>query len=132
MRYFLNLVIYVGVCFCTPVVLANSVTVITNNSHPISNVPNGARIINLDKAEELHEQLSTNLPNNPEQAASIAKSRLSTAANDIQKALQDVVDAWAMGVVKVPAVIIDYRVVYGVSDVDRAIALINDFQELTP
>lgn len=132
MRYFLRLVIYIGACFCTPVVIANNVTVITNNAHPIFNVPNGVRIINLDRAEELHEQLSANLPNNPEQAANIAKSRLSTAANDVQKALQDVVDAWSMGVVKVPAVIIDYRVVYGVSDIDRAIALINDFQELTP
>lgn len=44
-------------------------------------------------------------------------------------ALQDVVDAWSLGVTKVPAVVIDNYVVYGEADVNQAISQITAYQE---
>lgn len=132
MRFFKYIAVSIGVCFATSAMSASSITIITNNAHPISNAPHSARIINLDHAEELHQQLSLNLPSNPEQAAKIARSRLSTTTNSLQIALQDVVDAWTMGISKIPAVVVDNKVVYGVSDAQKAVALIESHQEPKP
>lgn len=132
MRFFLYIAVSIGICFGVPSAIASSITIITNNAHPVSNIPDGARVINVDRAEELHEQVSLNLPKNPEQAVSTAKARLSTVIGDIQLALQDVVDAWAMGVAKIPAVVVDNKVVYGITDAQKAVALINSYQEQKP
>lgn len=131
MRFFLRLWVSLSIVICTPYGMAETIIIVTNNAHPITNVPREARIINLDRAEDLHEQLSVNLPKNPQQAVTTAKARLSTASADIQLALQDVVDAWALGITKVPAVVIDNRVVYGVSDIGRAVSLIKNHREST-
>lgn len=132
MRFFLYIAFSIGVCLGVPSTIAGSITIITNNAYPVSNIPDGARIINLDRAEELHERVSLNLPKNPEQAVSTAKARLSTVIGDIQLALQDVVDAWAMGVAKIPAVVVDNKVVYGITDAQKAVGLINSYQEQKP
>ncbi|MGL4668282.1 MAG: TIGR03757 family integrating conjugative element protein, partial [Saezia sp.] len=75
-----------------------------------------------------------NLPDDPEEAAQMARQRLEEGTQSMQQAmrgiLQDVVDVWSLGVFKVPAVIVDQRyVVYGESDVNQAIFKIKRYQE---
>lgn len=128
MRFLIQLLLSMVITVTASTVVAATIIVITNGNHPVSNIPSGARIIELDKPLQLHETLSENLPSNPEQAAQLARSRLTTSANELQSALQDVVDAWALGVTKVPAVVVGNYVVYGVTDVIQATATINAYQ----
>lgn len=128
MRFFIPFLLSVVITLTASTVVAETVIVVTDSTHPISNIPSGARLIKLDRPLQLHEKLSANLPNDPAQAAQIASSRLAVSGNELQTALQEVVDAWALGIVKVPAVVLGNYVVYGVTDVAQATALIKAYQ----
>lgn len=99
--------------------------VITDRNHPVQ-VPSGARLILLDDSERLETKLSEGLPADPQRAAAIMQQRL--RSNDAQRLQQDLVaaqqnlvDAWTLGVTKIPAVVVDRKyVVYGETDVGSA------------
>ncbi|WP_369628717.1 TIGR03757 family integrating conjugative element protein [Pseudomonas syringae] len=99
--------------------------VITDRNHPVK-VPSGARLILLDDSESLEAKLSEGLPADPHRAAAIMQQRL--RSNDAQRLQQDLVaaqqglvDAWSVGVTKIPAVVVDRKyVVYGDTDVGSA------------
>lgn len=99
--------------------------VITDRSHPIQ-VPSGARLILLDDSERLETKLSEGLPADPQRAAAIMQQRLRSSdaqrlQQDLVAAQQNVVDAWTVGVTKIPAVVVDRKyVVYGETDVGSA------------
>lgn len=102
---------------------------VTNTANPLQNIPDGARVINLDESIELYQRLSDNLPNDPQRAEQLVRSRLTTLGTayqqKIQRTLQDALDAYQLGVKKIPAVIQDNRyVVYGEPDVSVALQLI--------
>lgn len=108
-----------------------SVTIVTDSVHPLHNIPNEARIIMLDDCIELHSTLSNNLPNDPVQAEQLVKARLTVIGDSyqqsIQHALQDALEAYQLGVTKIPAVIQDNRyMVYGELDVSVALQLIEE------
>lgn len=106
-----------------------SLTIVTDSRQPLHNIPNDARIIVLDDSIKLHVTLSDNLPNDPIEAEQVVKARLTALGNSyqqtLQQALQDALEAYQLGVLKIPAVIQDNRyVVYGESDVSVALQLI--------
>ncbi len=102
------------------------VWVVTDRNHPVQ-VPQQARLILLDDSETLEAKLSEGLPTNAQQALSVIQQRLRTPdAQRLQRDLavvqQGLVDAWSLGVTKLPAVVVDRQfVVYGETDVLAAV-----------
>lgn len=104
--------------------------VITDSHHPVQGNPD--RLILLDAAEQLEAELSTDLPADPQQAAALAQQRLQSGGVSLQKRLADayqgITDAWSLGIVKIPAIVIDQRhVIYGEHDVEAAQAKVRQF-----
>lgn len=107
-----------------------STWVITDSLHSIHGQSD--RLILLDAAEQLEAELSTDLPIDPKQAASLAQQRLRSGGTDLQQRLADayqgITDAWSMGITKIPAIVIDQRyVVYGEPDIEAAQAKVRQF-----
>ncbi|HGW4265478.1 TIGR03757 family integrating conjugative element protein [Stutzerimonas nitrititolerans] len=108
--------------------------VVTDSRHPVTNT-GGARVIELDRAEQLTRALSVGLPANPRLATITAKKRLSSAEGrritaELRRAYQDIADAKGLQVQKIPAVVVDRTlVVYGLADVAEAEELIDAYQQ---
>ncbi|MBD3875680.1 TIGR03757 family integrating conjugative element protein [Stutzerimonas stutzeri] len=106
--------------------------VVTDSQHPVTNAGN-ARVIELDRPAQLTQALSQGLPTDPQRAASAAEEMLSSEEGrrltaELRRAYQDVADAKALKVQKVPAVIVDRTyVVYGLSDVAEAAGLVDAY-----
>lgn len=104
--------------------------IITDQAHPVSAAA-GTRVILLDEQQRLEEQLSHRLSSDPrEAAASVQRYLASPQGKELQdnlaNAQQGLVDAWSLGIQKVPAVVVDRRyVVYGEPDVSTALRLID-------
>lgn len=104
--------------------------VITDSYHPVHGQPD--RLILLDAAELLETELSTDLPADPQQAALLAQQRLQSGGTSLQKRLADayqgITDAWSLGIVRIPAIVIDQRhVIYGEHDIEAAQAKVRQF-----
>lgn len=88
----------------------------------------------LDASDALEDELSTGLPNDPGRAAALVQERMSGVdgqrINDqLRVAQQGVADAWSLRITRVPAVVVDKSyVVYGISDVGQAEALIAEWR----
>lgn len=109
------------------------VQVFTDNDHPVQ-AHAGIPVLKLDQPARIEAALSTDLPVDPAQAAALVRRRLegggATLQHQLGQAYQGVVQAWGLGVAKLPAVVVDGRyVVYGESDVDRALARIAAYRE---
>ena len=130
MRFFYLLPILMALC-CT--VHAQNLTVVTDRHHPVINLPADTRVIELDAAESLLNQSFADLPSDPAQAEKIARARLQSPDTDFQSvlrtALQGSVDAWSLGITKIPAVIVERYVVYGQRDVGKALLQIQAYRE---
>lgn len=109
--------------------------VITDQAHPVTNT-SGIRVILLDEQQRLEEQLTGRLPSDLSKAAASIQAYLSSPEGlhfqrELTQAQQGVVDAWNIGVEKIPAVVIDRRyVVYGESDVHNAVAMIERSEDI--
>jgi|GEM_PF-5237141 len=68
MRLFFQFLFSIVFTLSASVAIAETVIVITDSTNLVSNVTNKTRIIELDKPLQLHEKLSANLPNDPQQA----------------------------------------------------------------
>lgn len=106
--------------------LANAETwIVTDRNHPVQ-APAHVRLILLDESERLEAKLSEGLPANQQQAIAIMQQRLMSSdaqrlQRDLALAQQNLVDAWSMGVTKVPAVVVDRKfVVYGETNATAA------------
>ncbi|MBN4180653.1 TIGR03757 family integrating conjugative element protein [Pseudomonas savastanoi] len=106
--------------------LANAETwIVTDRNHPVQ-APAHVRLILLDESERLEAKLSEGLPANQQQAIAIMQQRLMSSdaqrlQRDLTLAQQNLVDAWSMGVTKVPAVVVDRKfVVYGETNATAA------------
>lgn len=111
---------------------AANIQVFTDHDHPVQ-ASTGIRVIELDAPTSLQARLSFRLPPDPTRAAAIARARLNAGGASLQHRLavayQGVAYAWSLGVEKVPAVVVDHRyVVYGVSDVARAVSMIDRYR----
>lgn len=107
---------------------------VTDSAHPLS-APPGVRLIQLDAGERLEAQLSTGLSTDPTQAAIALQSRLQGSdgvrwGQELAAAQQGLVEAWSVGVQKLPAVVVDRRyVVYGETDVSQALDHIDAYRQ---
>lgn len=115
---------------------AANIQVFTDRHHPVE-ATFGARVVELDAPTSLEVELSSRLSANPLQAATIARARLRTGGAALQQRLaaayQGVVDAWSLGVKRIPAVVVDRQyVVYGVPDVSRAVSIIDRYRGKHP
>lgn len=111
---------------------AADVWVVTDSQHPVK-APPSARVTELDAVRRIEARLAHRLPSNPEQAAAIATQRLNALTPELKQTLaagyQGIVDAWSVGITKIPAVIVDRRyIVYGESDVARAVREIERYR----
>ncbi|MCD5976782.1 Integrating conjugative element protein, family [Pseudomonas savastanoi pv. glycinea] len=123
---------------CLITLLASSgangeILLITTNQSPLAATKN-IRTINLDLPAMLEADLSSALPANPAEAQAIATQRITPdLAAQLTQAHQNVTDAWSMGVTKVPAVVVDRKyVVYGETNVQRALHRINEYRRQEP
>lgn len=111
---------------------ATEVWVITDREHPIQVTP-GVRLIELDAPARIKAELSSKLPSDPAQASLIVQQRLKHGGAELQERLarahQGVIDAWSLGVTKVPAIVVDRRyIVYGETDTLRALACVENYR----
>lgn len=120
----------IGLCVLLPAAAAWStdVQVFTDRQHPVSATA-GARVVELDTPTRLEAELAAHLSADPGRAAAIVRQRLERGGSELQQRMaafyQGVADAWGLGVITIPAVVVDRRyVVYGESDVARAVARI--------
>jgi integrating conjugative element protein (TIGR03757 family) len=119
-----------------PVAVAADVLVVTDSRHPVQ-APAGVRIIELDQPAHIEAELTARLPADPAQAEALVRQRLLDGGADLQRrigqAYQGVADAWGLGIVKIPAVVVDRRyVVYGEPDVAHAVARIDAYRSARP
>ncbi|NWD49975.1 TIGR03757 family integrating conjugative element protein [Pseudomonas gingeri] len=110
-----------------------STWVITDSAHPVE-VPADVRLIHLDRLDHLEVALSQGLPSDPGEAqAAFQETMTAESRADINRAHQDIVDAWSLGVTRIPAVVVDHRyVVYGDPNLERALAKIEQFRRSKP
>lgn len=119
-----------------PQSLAAEVWVITDARHPVK-APREVRVIELDAPARIEARLAADLPAEPDRAARVVQQRLQEGGTNLQTRLaaahQGVVDAWSLGITRIPAVLVDRRyVVYGDADVERALARIARHREQQP
>lgn len=112
------------------------IQVFTDRDHPVE-AARGIRVVELDAPASLEAGLSFRLPPDPTRAAAIARARLNAGGAPLQQRLvaayQDIVDAWSLGIEKIPAVVVDRQyVVYGVPDVARAVSIIDRYRRKHP
>jgi len=114
--------------------LAEPVQVFTDSAHPLQLAGSRqAQVIYLDEVERLEAALSEGLASNPEQAEKQALALLHSAkGQQLQRELLDayagLAQAWSLGITHVPAVLMDGHVVYGETDVARAVKRIEAFK----
>ncbi len=103
-------------------VFANSATYIAHADR--------ATVYRVDGRQQIASQLDQgNLPVNPEQAAAMVRQRMKAMGPDLESSIQTAVKALersaVYGIEKVPAMVFDgRRVVYGVTDVVQALAIV--------
>lgn len=125
-----------GACLCARAAESEGPTpeiwVVTDSMHPVKAAA-GVRVIELDAPARLNAELAAHLPRDPVEAAAIAKQRIASAGTELERRLAvaygGVVDAWSLGVSKIPAVIVERKyVVYGDLDVERALSRIEIYR----
>jgi len=124
-------------CFLLFLLASNAnaqIWVITDTRHPVTGSASAQRVIELDVAQHIEAELSVNLPADPQQATALVQQRLNQGGQALQQRLreayQGVTDAWSMGITALPSVVVDQRyVVYGESDLDKALARIAQYRK---
>ena len=100
------------------------IEVFTLSTVPLNNV-RGATVHVLDSVALLEQQLSANLPSDPQQARAMAAQRMAALGPQLRlragAGAASLARAAQLGINQVPAIVFDGRsVVYGVTDVDVA------------
>jgi len=122
-----------GLLFCSTV-LAEPVQVFTDRKNPVQlDGFAGLQVIYLDEVERLEAALSEGLSSNPEQAEKQALALLHSAkGQQLQRELLDayagLAQAWSLGITHIPAVAKGGHVVYGETDIARAVRIIEAFK----
>lgn len=117
-------------CVCSSSSSFAGTIVFTDSAHPMQNVGD-SKVVLLDAPQALEGELSADLPADPDRAAELVKQRMTGVEGQqfnqrMRIAQQGVTDAWSLHLEKVPAVVVDRSyVVYGISDVSQAEALIS-------
>lgn len=116
---------------------AAEIWIVTDGCSPVTGRQAAARVIEIDAPQRIEEELAARLPADPQQAAAQAGARLESGGSNQQQrmreAYQGLVDAWSLGITKVPAVVVDQRyVVYGEQSLDKALARIARYRGEQP
>lgn len=116
---------------------AQEVWIVTDSSHRVTGKATVHRLIELDTPQRFEAELAAQLPSDPQRAAAMVQQRLQQGGQLLQKrmldAYQGVADAWSLGITTLPAVVVDQRyVVYGESDLDKALARVAQHRKDTP
>lgn len=111
--------------------------VITDSGQAVSGTHTPSRVIELNAAQRIEVELSDQLPNDPRRAAALIQQRLREGGSPLQerlaKAYQGVADAWSLGITTLPAIVVDQRyVIYGETDLDRAVSRIENYRRGQP
>ncbi|WP_027591431.1 TIGR03757 family integrating conjugative element protein [Pseudomonas sp. RL] len=106
------------------------VWVITDRWHPVRGEAD--RLIKLDAPARIETELSGRLSSVPREAQ--VRGRLwGDMHQGLRQAYQDVIEAWRLGVAKIPAVVVGGRyVVYGEPDVVRAAIRVEQWRRAQP
>lgn len=112
------------------------VIVVTDSQHAVK-VPENVRVILLDLPMQIEAELTAGLSAHPQRSAAMVQQRMQYGGSALQQRIaasyQGVVDAWSLGVTKLPAVVVDQQhVVYGEPDVARAVARIEAYRREQP
>lgn len=100
---------------------AAQVEVFTVAGQPVTHVPTGANVIEIDTPARLDKRLSEDLPGDKAAAAKAVRKRLPEFKSAYDSAYDGLLRAWRLGVKRVPAVVVDGEyVVYGQPNVDAA------------
>jgi integrating conjugative element protein (TIGR03757 family) len=119
-----------------PCTWAADVRVYTDAAHPVS-ASKFISVVHLDEPAHLQAELSKDLPKDLTKASQLLRARLRSDGEPLTRQLsaayQGVVEAWTLGILKVPAIVVDGRyVVYGDSDVTHALSLIQRYRDTNP
>lgn len=111
---------------------ARDIRVFTDHQHPVT-APAGVQVVELDLPARLEAELNAQLPTDQGRSGEVVRQRLAQGGAAFQRrsaaAYQGVVEAWQLGVTRLPAVVVDQRyVVYGEPDVTRAVARIDAYR----
>lgn len=112
----------------------SSIEVFTDSRTPVRDNHSSATVYKVDRIDRLQQVLSEGLPSDPETAKQAALHRFqrmdSQISSELENAAKGLVQAMQYGIDRYPAIIFDGRaVVYGVSDVQAAIRIYEQWQE---
>jgi len=115
-------------------VTAQQILVFTDSLHPVFSVPDQAQVYELDQVQKIEESLFDGLDTDKGNPAEFAKSRLIPQTHhQLAQSYRGIVDAWTLGITKIPAVVVDRQyVIYGEPDVEKAVLRIQNYQEKHP
>ena len=120
--------------FASTGAIAQEILVFSDQHHPVHSIPASVQVIDLDAVLHQEDALSADLSSEQGQAVETARLRLTTQQHhQLATAYQGIVDAWALGIQKIPAVVVDRKyVVYGEPDVQKALSRIEVHRETQP
>jgi len=121
-----------GLLFCSAV-LAEPLQVFTDRKNPVQRGGLDVPVFYLDEVERLENALSEGLSSNPEHAEKQAQTLLHSAKGqqlqrELEGAYARLAQAWSLGITHAPAVVMDGHVVYGETDIARAVKMIEAFK----
>jgi len=114
--------------------LAEPLRVFTDHAHPLQLADfTDTQVIYLDGVKTLEAALSEGLSAHPEQAEQQALALLHSARGQqlqaqLQSAYAGLAQAWHLGITHLPAVVMDGYVVYGETNIARAVQRIDAFK----
>ena len=113
---------------CEPVLADEpsiAIEVFTDSMNPVANGADGITVYYIDRIDRLQQELSKDLPANPEAAKQTALHRFqrmdSQPSHELENAANGLVQAMQYGIDRYPAIVFDGNaVVYGITDVRAA------------
>jgi len=111
-----------------------SVEVFTVAGKPVYGATKHAVVVEIDAAARLDADFSYGLSSDPQEAFSQIKEKISVHGPELYQRYKDsyigLTRARVLGVLKVPAVVVDSKyVVYGVYDIEKALRIIASYNE---
>lgn len=108
--------------------------IVSSSRYPTSRSSPDAIRIQLDDVEKIEHSLSRNLLSDTTFVVQLSQDSPNARQHqELINAYQGATDAWSLGVMKVPAIVVDRKyVIYGETDVLRAIDRIAEYRRAIP
>lgn len=110
-----------------------TVEVFTDSRFPVVGGTDNATVYVIDRIDQLQQELSKDLPRNPETAKQLALTRFQRMDNhlssELENASKGLVQAMQYGIDRCPAMVFDGQaVIYGVTDINAATRIYQQWQ----